>query len=198
MLYADQFPVPLGLPMSEPTMPTAPSAEAPLVARARARDVGAFEILYRTHVGRIFALCRRMTADARRAEELTQRAFIAAWEKLPHFRGESTFPSWLHRIAVNTVLADLRAEERRSRRVFGTDDPAAFETAPHPGSPPPGFRLDLENAIAALPPQARAVFVLHDIEGWDHAGIAAELGVTVGTTKAQLHRARGLLRQFLR
>lgn len=199
MSYAEPFPVPLGVPMSEPLPPPAPPGEASLVARAQARDVAAFESLYRTHLGRVFALCRRMTADPRRAEELTQRAFLAAWDKLPTFRAESAFSTWLHRVAVSTVLADLRAEQRRTRRVFGTDDPAAFETAPPPAATPaPGTRLDLEAAIAALPPQARAVFVLHDVEGWAHAEIAADLGVTVGTAKSQLHRARTLLQQFLR
>lgn len=189
----------MGVPMSEPLPPSAPSVEATLVARAQARDVTAFEALYRTHVGRVFALCRRIAGDPRRAEELTQHAFVAAWTRLPAFRGESAFPTWLHRIAVNTTLAALRADLRRTRRVFGTDDPSAFETASRPAAfAAPGVRLDLEAAIAALPPQARAVFVLHDVEGWDHAAIAADLGVTVGTAKSQLHRARALLRAFLR
>ncbi len=171
--------------------------ESDLVERAQAREMAAFERLYRTHVGRVHAICLRMTADPRRAEEMTQRTFLTVWQKLPLFRGESAFPTWVHRIAVNTVLADLRAEQRRTQRVFGTEDPAAFEI-PAPGGLGAGVRLDLEQAIAALPPQARAVFVLHDVEGWQHHEIAEQLGVATGTSKAQLHRARKLLQESLR
>ena len=155
----------------------------------------AFEQLYRAHVPRVYAVCLRMTANVTRAEELTQKTFVTVWEKLPLFRGESAFTSWLHRVAVNTVLADLRAEQRRHQRVFPTEDPALLETPVDP--PPAGTRLDLEQAIAGLPPQARAVFVLHDVEGWQHDEIAQQLGVAVGTTKAQLHRARKLLQEAL-
>jgi RNA polymerase sigma-70 factor (ECF subfamily) len=169
--------------------------EPELVRRAQARDPEAFEHLYRTHVRRVYAVCLRMVADVRHAEELTQKAFLKVWEKLPLFRGQSAFSTWLHRLAVNTVLADLRADLRRSRRVFSTDDPSAFETAA--ASTPAGTRLDLEQAIAGLPPQARLVFVLYDVEGWRHDEIATQLGVAVGTTKAQLHRARQLLQEAL-
>lgn len=170
--------------------------EASVIARAQAQDMRAFEHLYRSHFARVHAICLRMTANGTRAEELTQKAFITVWRKLPLFRGESAFASWLHRVAVNTVLADLRAESRRTQRVFGAEDPGQFETAPAPANP--GARLDLEQAIARLPPQARAVFVLHDIEGWQHAEIAEQLGVATGTSKAQLHRARKLLQETLR
>jgi len=169
--------------------------ESDLIARAQARDTGAFEALYRRHVRRVHAVCLRMVANGPEAEELTQKAFVTVWEKLPLFRGESAFSSWLHRVAVNTVLATLRADQRRTRRVFTTDNLAAFEVAPP--APPAGIRLDLEEAIAALPPQARLVFVLHDVEGWQHDEIATELGVATGTSKAQLHRARKLLQEAL-
>ena len=99
-------------------------------------QMSGFDDLYRKHYRRVYSICLRMTANATRAEELTQKAFLTVWQKLPFFRGESAFTSWLHRVAVNTVLADLRAENRRTRRVFGTDDPAAFETAPAPRSTP--------------------------------------------------------------
>lgn len=173
-----------------------PDAESALVHRARQRDHAAFAQLYRTHLGRTYALCLRLTADAVLAEELTQQAFIGAWEKLPAFRGDSAFGSWLHRLAVNTVLMAFRARSRLAARVVFTDDPAALETPPL--ATPAGLRLDLEQAIAALPPQARTVFVLHDVEGWQHSEIAAELGLATGTTKAQLHRARQLLQEALR
>lgn len=191
MTYVD--PVPLAFAA---TAPAPAHAESDLVRRAQARDMAAFERLYCDHVGRVHALCLRMTADARRAEEFTQQAFLTAWQNLPHFRRESAFGSWLHRIAVNAMLAGFRSDARRANRVFTAEDPAVFEM---PSAPPPaGARLDLEAAIAALPPQARAVFVLHEVEGWRHDEIAAELGVTTGTTKAQLHRARKLLREALR
>jgi len=171
-------------------------AEPDLVRRAQQRDPQAFALLYRAHLGRVYALCLRMTADAALAEELTQQSFIGAWQKLPHFRGESAFGSWLHRLAVNNVLMAFRARSRLSARVVFTDDPAALETPPL--AAPPDARLDLEQAIAALPPQARTIFVLHDVEGWQHHEIAAQLGLATGTTKAQLHRARNILKEALR
>lgn len=190
MTYVDRVAAPLALVVTETL-----DEEADVIRRAQGRDVRAFERLYRAHVPRVYAVCIRMTANATRAEEMTQKTFLTVWEKLPLFRGESAFTSWLHRVAVNTVLADLRAEHRRTQRVFATEDPAVFETASAP--PPAGVRLDLEQAIAGLPPQARAVFVLHDVEGWQHDEIAEQLGVAVGTSKAQLHRARKLLQEAL-
>ncbi len=170
--------------------------EGDLIRRAQRRDVRAFERLYHAHLRRVYGLCLRMTANELRAEEFTQKAFLTVWEKLPLFRGESAFSSWLHRLAVNTVLSEFRAEQRRTNRVFGTEDPGAFETPVE--TTPPGTRLDLDQAIATLPPQARAVFVLHDVEGWRHDEIAGQLGVATGTSKAQLHRARKLLQEALR
>ena len=191
MTYVDRVAAPFAAFVSEPV-----EDEKDIVRRAQARDVRAFEWLYRMHVRRVYAICLRMSANVTRAEELTQKTFLTVWEKLPLFRGESAFTSWLHRVAVNAVLTDLRAEQRRTRRVFGTEDPSVFETPS--STPPAGVRLDLDQAIAALPPQARAVFVLHDVEGWQHDEIAAQLGVAIGTTKAQLHRARKLLQEALR
>jgi RNA polymerase sigma-70 factor (ECF subfamily) len=173
-----------------------PADETDLIRRAQDRDVHAFEELYRRHVPRIHAVCLRLTACALRAEELTQAAFVQAWQKLPRFRGESAFGSWLHRLAVNGVLMDYRTTRRRETRVIGTADPAALERPSQP--PPAGIRLDLEQAIAALPPQARAVFVLHDVEGYTHEEIAGFMELQIGTTKAQLHRARQLLQEALR
>ncbi len=186
MTYVEQVAAPARLFVTD-----SPDEEPALVRRAQERDPHAFEQLYRRHVRRVYALCLRLSANVTHAEELTQKSFLTAWEKLPLFRGESAFASWLHRLAVNTALADLRAEQRRTRRVFGTDDPAAFETPPP--APAAGARLDLEQAIAALPPHARAIFVLHDVEGWKHEEIAEKLGIAPGTSKAQLHRARQLL-----
>jgi RNA polymerase sigma-70 factor (ECF subfamily) len=166
-----------------------------LVARACDGDDSAFAALYQAHAGRVYALCLRLEADTMRAEELTQDVFVHAWERLRSFRGESAFSTWLHRLAVNVVLTDRRSAWRRSRRVLSTDDPAMFERAGDFETP--GAGLDLDQAIAALPPGARAVFVLHDVEGYQHGEIAALMGVAEGTSKTQLFRARRLLRKAL-
>jgi len=170
------------------------------VARAAAGDRGAFERVYRLHVNRVYALCTRMIADRARAEELTQDVFVRAWEKLHLFRGESSFSTWLHRLTVNVVLNARKSEGRDRSRYEENDDDAGGMDA-HPGVVgmplAPGDLLDLEEAIAKLPPGARRVFVLHDVEGYKHEEIAEMLGVTSGATKAQLHRARLLLREAL-
>jgi RNA polymerase sigma-70 factor (ECF subfamily) len=166
-----------------------------LVRLAQQGDQDAFERLYRQHVGRVYALCLRLAGDAAEARTLTQDAFVRAWERLATFRGDSEFSSWLHRLAVNVVLADRRAAVRRERRVAADSDAPAYELGAAEGWAPE--RLDLEQAIAALPPGARAVFVLYDIEGYDHHEIAKLVGIAPGTSKAQLHRARRLLREAL-
>jgi RNA polymerase sigma-70 factor, ECF subfamily len=169
--------------------------EARLVARAQGGDVAAFEALYRRHVPLVHAVCRRMTRDGRRAEELTQEVFIRAWQKLASFRGEAAFATWLTRLAVNVVLSERRRVVRHEGREDATDD--LEEVAPAATGAHPGERLDLERAVAALPRGARNVLVLHDVHGFHHAEIAAMLGLAVGTCKAQLHRARKLLREAL-
>lgn len=170
------------------------------VVRAAAGDRVAFERLYRLHADRVFSLCARMVTDRARAEELTQDVFVRVWEKLRLFRGESSFSTWLHRLTVNHVL-NARKAERRQRARFEEPDEEAGGMDALPGivgTPlPPGDLLDLEAAIAMLPPGARRVFVLHDVEGYKHEEIAELLGVTSGATKAQLHRARLLLREAL-
>jgi len=168
-------------------------------ASAAAGDRRAFERLYHGHVNRVYSLCARMVADRTRAEELTQDVFVRAWEKLHLFKGESSFSTWLHRLAINVVLNSRKSTAREDARF---DDPAGNagldSIAGVVGSPmAPGELLDLEAAIAALPPGARHVFVLHDVEGYKHEEIATQLGVTTGSTKAQLHRARFLLREAL-
>jgi len=165
-----------------------------LVRRAQQGDQAAFEALYRQHVGRVYALCLRLTADAAEAEELTQDAFVRVWERLASFRGESAFSTWLYRVTVNVVLLRFRSTRRRLLRVFSTDDPAALE---RPAADAGGAALDLDRAVAALPPGARQVFVLHDVEGYRHEEIAQLAGIAVGTSKAQLFRARRLLREAL-
>jgi RNA polymerase sigma-70 factor (ECF subfamily) len=171
--------------------------EHALVRAAGRGDARAFETLYRSHSRRIYAVVWRLAGgNAARAEDLVQEAFIRAWQALPGFRFESAFSTWMHRLAVNTALMELRhragAEDREG-------DDAALDALGTPDTA--GHRLreqmDLERAVATLPERARAVLVLHDIEGWKHEEIAAELGMAVGSSKAQLHRARGLLRKRL-
>lgn len=165
------------------------------VALAAAGDRRAFERLYRMHVNRVFSVCARMVSDRQQAEELTQDVFVRAWGKLSLYRGESAFSTWLHRLAVNVVLNARKSEGVRRGRYGGGDE--ELESVPQGSLPPPGTAMDLEAAIALLPPGARKVFVLHDVEGFKHEEIAEMLGITAGGSKAQLHRARLLLREAL-
>lgn len=172
-----------------------PADDASLAAQG---DRRAFERLYRGNVDRVFSVCVRMVGDRGRAEELTQDVFVRAWEKLGTFRGDAAFSTWLHRLAVNVVLNDREAEGRRRKREDqGEQDMDAFAHRDVHPLPVPGLALDLERAIATLPPGAKRVFVLHDVEGYTHEEIAGMLGVTAGGCKAQLHRARMLLRRVL-
>ena len=173
---------------------------AALVALAARGDVRAFEQLYQKTAGRVYAVCIRMTGDPQRARELTHDAFVRAWERLSTFRGEAAFETWMHRLAVNVVLTVRRGERRREAHLVHTDDDDVSESESTLGRPAPDVesRIDLERAIAALPPRAREVFVLHDVEGYKHEEIAALLGIATGTSKSQLHRARMILRETLR
>ena len=169
--------------------------ERELVRRSQNGDLAAFEELYRANVRRVYALCFRLTGRADRAEEMAQDVFVRAWQKIGQFRGESRFSSWLHPMAVNLVYSDQRGRKRYTDRVTSTDDLTPYEPALPP--PDPHTPLDLERALALLPPGARRAFVLHDVEGYRHDEIAAMTGTAVGTSKAQLHRARRLLREAL-
>ncbi|MFC5582553.1 RNA polymerase sigma factor [Rhodanobacter terrae] len=164
------------------------------VRAAAAGDRRAFQRLYQLHVGRVHGAVYRLAGyDRARAEDLTQDAFIRAWQKLPGFRHESAFGTWLYRLAVNVALMDIRA--RGADPVSMLDDDHLPDTGETPFCA--AEREELERAIGLLPPRARAVLVLHDIEGWRHEEIGGELGMAIGTSKAQLHRARGLLRKVL-
>jgi len=171
------------------------ATELRLVRQAQAGDLVAFERLYRENERKVFGLCFRLSSDPALAEELTQEVFVRAWRKLSSFRGESAFSSWLYPLTVNVALSERRSRRRRDARIVATDDPASLERAPRSPAPEAGF--DLEKAMATLPPGARAVFVLHDVEGRTHEEIAQLLGLAAGTSKAQLHRARRLLREAL-
>jgi RNA polymerase sigma-70 factor (ECF subfamily) len=163
------------------------------VARAAAGDQGAFERLYRGHVGRVYALAVRLAGSAE-ADDLTQEVFIRAWSKLTTFKGEAQFGTWLHRLAVNHILSRRTVLRKREERHAGA---TLLDSIFAPRQKTPGTRLDLEAALRMLPRRAREVFVLYDVEGYGHDEIAATLGVSVGTSKSQLHRARMLLREQL-
>jgi len=178
------------------SMAERPASDRELVERARRGDVSAFGELFRAHQRRIYALCLRMTADPARAEDLTQDAFVRAWQKLGSFRGRSRFLTWLHRVAVNVVLGDLRSRGRWEARLTELEQPQSEARAAVRRHPEAG--IDLERAIGELPPQARMVFVLHDVEGYRHREIAAMSGIAEGTSKAHLHRARRFLREVLK
>jgi RNA polymerase sigma-70 factor (ECF subfamily) len=177
--------------------------ERELARLASSGDERAFERLYRAHAGRVFALCLRMSGTRQRATELTQDVFVQVWKRLATWRGESALSSWIYRLAVNLVLSNVRGEKRRQKHEVledhttdmgqGTSDIGSAEA--RPASVPDA--IDLERAIAALPPGARTVFVLHDVEGYQHNEIAAMTGTAEGTCRAQLHRARKLLMEAL-
>ncbi len=169
------------------------TSEAADVALAAAGDARAFERLYRQHVARIHSLVRRMLGSEGDPDELTQDVFVRAWERLKTYRGEAAFGTWLHRLAVNVILNWRRSEAGTRRWIEEGTEADLLEGPRRPGAE----TLDLEGAIAKLPPGARQVFVLHDVEGFKHEEIAAMTGVTPGTSKAQLHRARMLLRAYL-
>jgi RNA polymerase sigma-70 factor (ECF subfamily) len=162
--------------------------------RAAAGDLRAYERLYRTHLAKTYSLVRRMAGEEH-ADELTQDVFVRVWQKLGSFRGDSAFGTWLHRLAVNVVLEWMRS--RRHERFRHQGDPeVVFQAMSGPPSRP-DVTLDFEAAMERLPEGAREVFVLHDVEGHTHVEIGALLEISPGTSKAQLHRARMLMRRFL-
>jgi RNA polymerase sigma-70 factor, ECF subfamily len=169
-----------------------PDAE-PIVARAAAGDARAFEQLYRQHLPRVHGLVRRM-AGGRDTDELTQDVFVRVWQKLGSFRGDSAFATWLHRLAVNVVIERFRTEATRRQRMH--DGEEIFETLSAP-SRSGDLSMDFDTALMKLPDGAREIFVLHDVEGYKHHEIATMLEISAGTSKAQLHRARMMLRRHL-
>jgi RNA polymerase sigma-70 factor (ECF subfamily) len=160
---------------------------------AASGDASAFERLYRTHVPRVYSLVRRMLNDDD-ADEVAQDVFVRAWQKLGTFRGEAAFGTWLHRLAVNVILARRESLGTRRKRYYEGD--AVLETVPARRTGPE-VAMDFESAMARLPEGAREVFVLHDVEGYRHEEIAEMLGLAAGTSKSQLHRARMALRRHL-
>ena len=164
-----------------------------LIRRAQAQDKAAFEILYRRTVDKVYGLCLRMTGSAAEADDCVQEAFIQAWTKLDKFRGDASFGTWMHRVAVNAVLGRMRKSKREHDRIQ-----AVGEIAPAPESIGDSSGLnDLEEAVNQLPSGARHVFVLHAVYGYSHEEAGEMLGIAAGTSKAQLHRAKRLLQQQL-
>jgi RNA polymerase sigma factor (sigma-70 family) len=177
------------------------SSETDLISAARNGDRSAFESIYRRHVNRIHALCLRLCGDADLAEQLVQDAFVRAWLKLPAFRGQSGFGTWMHRLTVNLVLDRQRTRARRKRREMTMDplsDPPATALDMSIPSAPIGERIDLEHALTLLADGARTAFVLYEIEGHGIREIATLMRVSEGTVKTQLFRARNRLREVLR
>lgn len=184
------------MPASTLAAPAEDRTDDSLVRASSAGDMRAFEALYRRHLGRVHGVILRLVGGNHgRAEDLTQEAFVRAWQALPSYRFESAFGTWLYRLAANTALMELRS--RRSQPLMDADDGydgiGSVDSAGHTTA----LSTDLERVVATLPPRARAVLVLHDVEGWKHEEIAAQLDMAVGSSKAQLHRARMLLRTRL-
>jgi len=187
-----------GVKEAEADLPTA--SDHALAQRAGKGDMSAFEELYRRHHRRVYSLCLRMTQNVSEAEDLAQEAFVQLFRKIGSFRGESAFTTWLHRLTVNQVLMHFRKRSVRDEKtteegetpdqaVLGTENPNRMHVVD---------RIALDKAIAQLPPGYRTVFVLHDVEGYEHEEIGRMLGCAVGTSKSQLHKARMKLRNLLR
>jgi RNA polymerase sigma-70 factor, ECF subfamily len=190
--------------LTEPRQPQGSGlTEAQAIERAKQGDAEAFEFLYNLHKRRVYSLCLRMTANTAEAEDLAQEAFLQLFRKIGTFRGESAFSTWLHRMAVNVVLMHLRkkglpvvsleeateGDDDTPKKDFGADDPVLSGSVD---------RLRLQNAVDQLPPGYRSIFVLHDVEGYEHNEIATMVGCSIGNSKSQLHKARMKLREFLK
>jgi RNA polymerase sigma-70 factor (ECF subfamily) len=170
------------------------------LAQASARgDMKAFEMLYERHHRRVYSLCLRMVANATEAEDLAQEVFIQLFRKAGSFRGESAFTTWLHRLTVNHVLMHFRKKGVKYEKTTEEGEIGDLQDIIQSVSERPRFvdRIALDKAIAELPPGYRSVFVLHDVEGFEHEEVADLLGVSVGTSKSQLHKARMKLRDLL-
>jgi len=177
--------------------------EAEAIERAKQGDEEAFEVLYRLHKRRVYSLCLRMTANTAAAEDLTQEAFLQLFRKIATFRGESAFSTWLHRMAVNVVLMQLRKKGLPLVSLEETMETEEESPKKEPGAEDIRLagsinRLQLEQAIGDLPPGYRMVFLLHDVEGYEHNEIAEMVGCSIGNSKSQLHKARMKLRELLK
>ncbi|MGH9941664.1 MAG: RNA polymerase sigma factor [Pyrinomonadaceae bacterium] len=171
-----------------------------MAQQSAAGDAEAFEQIYRRHFRRVYALCLRMMSDPTQAEDMTQEVFINLFRKIGQFRGDSAFTTWLHRMTVNQVLMHFRKASTRSEKTTaeGETPVQIVRGTENPDRMPVVDRIALERAISQLPPGYRTVFVLHDVEGFEHDEVARTMGISVGTSKSQLHKARLKLRHLLR
>ncbi len=188
---SEELPLPILPVKTSPGIAAMPTDESRWVGMAQKGNSAAFEKLYRAHVDRVYGLCLRMTGNTAEAEDCAQDAFIQAWSKLEKFRGDSSFATWIHRVAVNTVLGRMRKSRREQDRIRAVADVVPMtETIADDGQ-----LRDIEHAINELPSGARHVFVLHAVYGYSHGETGSMLGIAEGTSKAQLSRARRLLVQ---
>jgi len=179
-------------------------SEAEAIQRAQQGDAEAFERIYRLHNRRVYALCLRMVGNTAEAEDLTQEAFLQLFRKIGTFRGESAFSTWLHRLAVNVVLMRLRKKTLAETSLDETTEPDEDAGGPRKDIGGPDLRLsgsvdrvNLERAVERLPPGYRSIFVLHDVQGYEHNEIAVIMNCSIGNSKSQLHKARMRLRELL-
>ncbi len=191
------------LARQRPAQPVA-LTEADAIRLAQAGNAAAFEFLYQLHGRRVYALCLRMVGNPADAEDLMQEAFLQLFRKIGTFRGESAFSTWLHRMTVNVVLMRLRKKSLPTDSLEETLEPDAESSGPKRDVGAPDLRLsgavdrvNLERSIEKLPPGYRTVFVLHDVQGYEHNEIADIMGCSVGNSKSQLHKARTRLRELL-
>jgi RNA polymerase sigma-70 factor (ECF subfamily) len=200
MTNADVYPLWQGNFAVNRRTETVPVSDNALARAAGKGDLGAFEELYKRHNRRVYSLCLRMTQNVVEAEDLAQEAFIQLFRKIGSFRGDSAFTTWLHRLTVNQVLMHFRKTSVKLERTTeeGETPVQIVRGTENPNRMPVLDRIGLDDALKHLPPGYRSVFVLHDVEGYEHEEIAKLLGVAVGTSKSQLHKARMKLRRLLK
>jgi RNA polymerase sigma-70 factor, ECF subfamily len=200
MINTDVFPLSLSNFRAAAEAEPAPLSDLALANAAGKGDMDAFEQLYDRHNRRVYAVCLRMTQNVQEAEDLTQDVFIQLFRKIGSFRGESAFTTWLHRLAVNQVLMHFRKRSVKLERTTaeGETPDQVVRGTENPKAMPVVDRIALDSALSKLPPGYRTVFVLHDVEGHEHEEIAKILGIAVGTSKSQLHKARMKLRTILK
>ncbi len=186
--------------VAEAQKPPQQPSDFELAQQSAAGDTAAFEEIYHRHFRRVYALCLRMMGNPTEAEDMTQEVFLQLFNKIGMFRGESAFTTWLHRMTVNQVLMHFRKKSTRSELLTdeGETPIQIVKGTENPGTMPVIDRISLEKALQQLPPGYRTVFVLHDVEGYEHYEISGMLGIAEGTSKSQLHKARLKLRQLIR
>jgi RNA polymerase sigma-70 factor, ECF subfamily len=200
MTNSEVFPVAHGGLTATSKPEPAPNSDLALAIAAGKGDMTAFEKIYERHNRRVYSLCLRMTQNSAEAEDLAQEAFIQLFRKIGSFRGDSAFTTWLHRLTVNQCLMHFRKRSVKLERTTeeGETPVQVVTGTENPNAMPVMDRIALDNAVTQLPPGYRTVFVLHDVEGHEHEEIAKMLGVAVGTSKSQLHKARMKLRKILK